>query len=1136
METGGYGAPRPQKVLAGVNMNTVPLLSAEEIDALTEEQMQLFDTFRPVPEMHDGVETLPRDFNAEFLRFPASWAQERMWFIDQVQGGSWGYQVPIALRLRGRLNRCALGRALQLLVRRHETLRTVFSSEDGVLAQVISGRSDFALVTVDLGKLEPAEREQEVRRHMSEEAHGNFDLSSGPLIRGRLIILAGEEHVLLITIHHIVVDGWSKGIVLRELGELYTSCVEERSDAMQPLLVQYADFAQWQRHEWERSRLVREKLEYWKKRLGGVSGSLGLPCRRSGSGAHSHRGGRVSVELGEQLSANIKSLARKRSVTPFMVMLTCLGIVLSRLTGREDIIVGSPIASRRRVEFEGIVGLFVNPLVLRMSINDEATIEQLLRQVMDVTVGAYENQEVPYEKVVQAVRPERSDGENSLYEVSFVLHNEPRHEPRMSGLMVSTEEEVDEPAMVDLLLALEEKDRNFVGSAYFAAEVFDRETISRWMEYFVAVLRGAVDDDEARVGDVPMLEGNEIERVISRPNMTEVPYRSDATVHELFEERAANVPERVAIEDGARTLTYDQVNRRANQLANFLVSEGVRPDQVVGLFLRRGCEMVIGLLAILKAGGAYLPLDPDYPEDRLRHMVEDSAPQIVLTSKELSGSFPPGTKMIPLDGEMTDLAGFIDANLPAARLGVTSANLAYVIYTSGSTGRPKGTAMRHRSLVNLIEWHRRIFGAAGVCRVLQYAALSFDVAFQEIFSTLCAGGTLVMLDEWTRKDVKALAEFLVDHLIQRLFVPPVMLQGLAEFHMHRPLEPLCLRDVITAGEQLKISPEIREFFRRLEGCRLHNHYGPTETHVVTSVTLEGNPGNWADLPSIGRPIDNTRIYVLDGHMRAVPIGVAGEIYIGGANVARGYLNRPTLTAQRFVVDPYSTDSHARLYKTGDLGRWTPDGMLEYLGRNDDQVKIRGFRIELGEIEALLLSHESVRHAVVVAREDVPGDKRLVAYIVPREDPAPTAEGLRVHLKQALPEYMVPGAYVTLHELPLTPSGKVDRRSLPKPQAGVFARTYEAPQGEVEEIVARIWLNLLGTERVGRNENFFELGGHSLLGMKLIAAIDQSFGVRLSPAIIFKCPTIREFSMAIVERKQSCSCQVNSPEQHEEWRI
>lgn len=578
------------------------------------------------------------------------------------------------------------------------------------------------------------------------------------------------------------------------------------------------------------------------------------------------------------------------------------------------------------------------------------------------------------------------------------------------------------------------------------------------------------------------LRNSEWQLSARRFNETAAPYPRHRLVHELFEEQVVQTSDGIALIAGSHRMSYQQLNRAANQLARYLVNEGVRSGAIVGVCIGRRIDMIVGLLAALKVGAAYLPLDPNYPPERLRQMVEDASPSIILTHHELAAALPEtSARLLAVDSLLPQIADRVDANLSAVELELTSRNLVYVIYTSGSTGRPKGTEMSHGSMVNLVEWHRRSFPQSQGTRVLQFAALSFDVAFQETFSTLCTGGTLVLLDEWVRRDVRALMQCLNDERIRRLFLPPLMLQSLAEYAISTGIVPGSLQDVITAGEQLRITPEITRLFKQLEGCRLHNHYGPTETHVVTALTLTGDPAQWPALPSIGGPISNTQMYVLDAHREPVPIGVAGEIYIGGVGVARGYLNRPQLTAERFIEDPFSTEPQARLYRTGDLGRWNPDGTLEYLGRNDDQVKIRGYRIELGEIEAQLARHAQVKEAVVLAREDSPGEKRLVAYLTRRGEGELSVEALRLHLKSVLPEHMVPGAFVTLASLPLTPNGKLDRRALPAPDATAYAsRDYEAPQGEVEQILAGIWQELLGVERVGRRDNFFELGGHSLL--------------------------------------------------------
>jgi amino acid adenylation domain-containing protein len=639
--------------------------------------------------------------------------------------------------------------------------------------------------------------------------------------------------------------------------------------------------------------------------------------------------------------------------------------------------------------------------------------------------------------------------------------------------------------------------------------------MERLLGSWQAILDAMTSNVHASTERLPMVSTDERRRVLVEWNLTAAAYPRERCIHDLFTAQVQRSEDAIAVTYGSQSLTYAELNRRSNQLGRYLMHQGVGLDRVVGVCLERSLEMLIGVLGILKAGGAYVPLDPNYPMERLRYMLEDAAPEVVLTHEELMALLPAvRSEVIALNEKLKDIAGYVDEDVSSAELGLSSADLLYLIYTSGSTGRPKGTAMAHRSMVNLIEWHRQNFRGQENRRVLQFAALSFDVAFQEIFSTLCTGGTLVLLDEWVRRDARALMEFLSSQRIERLFVPPLMLQSLAECCRDAEAIALGLQDVITAGEQLRVTPEMAELFGKLAGCRLHNHYGPTETHVVTALTLNGDPSQWPALPAIGRPVANTQIYVLDAQQQPVPIGAAGEIYIGGAGVARGYLGHPQVTAQRFTADPFTAEAGARLYRSGDLGRWRADGMLEYLGRNDDQVKIRGYRIELGEIEGQLVRHERLRDAVVVAREDVPGEKRLVAYVTLRDQEEFGPEELRTYLKATLPEHMIPSAFVVLQSLPLTPSGKLNRRALPQPnQAAYTSEQYEPPQGDVEQALAQIWQELLHVPRVGRHDNFFELGGHSLVAVRLIQCLRQK-NLALEVRSIYDRPTVAVLAGAL----------------------
>jgi amino acid adenylation domain-containing protein len=652
------------------------------------------------------------------------------------------------------------------------------------------------------------------------------------------------------------------------------------------------------------------------------------------------------------------------------------------------------------------------------------------------------------------------------------------------------------------------------------AQVDQRLNPGRITGYMGAALRSLVsaleESPQTPALELSILPESERQQLVAF-NATHASYPTDKSIHQLFEEQAQRLPTSIAVRFGAQALTYAELDAKANQLARYLRTLGVGPDRLVGLCIERSLEMVIGLLAVLKAGGAYVPLDPNYPPERLRYMLQDAAPEAVLTQECLKATLADiQVPLISLPEKLQELAGSSCEPLPVGEQ--TPQHLVYVIYTSGSTGRPKGTAMPHAAMVNLVHWHRTALRPGAGRRVLQFAALSFDVAFQEIFSTLCTGGTLVLLNEWVRRDPGALAQLLQEVAIQRLFVPPLMLQSLAEHFKTTGDTVSRLEEVITAGEQLRVSPEIVGFFERHPDCRLHNHYGPTETHVVTALSLAGAPHEWPLLPAIGRPIANTQIHILNEKRQPVPVGAPGEIYIGGLGLARGYVGRPELTAQRFIDAPIEADGERRLYRTGDVGRWRQDGVIEYLGRNDDQVKIRGFRIELGEIEAQLGLHADVKEAAVVVRDDARGEKRLVAYVTRRGESHPGAEELRAHLKERLPEHMLPGAFVLLDSLPLTPSGKLNRRALPAPQLDAYVtREYAAPVGRTEQELVRIWQELLQVSPIGRLDNFFELGGHSLHGMKLVVRVEGALGVRLPVAAVFQYPTIQRMADEILAR-------------------
>jgi amino acid adenylation domain-containing protein/thioester reductase-like protein len=1049
------------------------------------------------------------------VRIPTSWAQQRLWFIDQLEGENATYNVPLALRLRGPLDADALEMALDALVRRHDVFRTVFTSFAGEPLQEIRADGRFALSTVDLSRYSSTECETHVRRHRSEEATTPFDLRKGPLIRGRLLQTRPDEHVLLITLHHIISDGWSLAILLHEIAQLYSAYHEGRDSGLPSLSIQYADYAEWQR-ELLQGAVLETQLSYWRSQLQGAVPSLELPTDRPRPTVSQYRGRTISVALDATLISSLNALARRHGMTLFMVLYAGWAILLSRLSGQEDVVIGTPVANRRRPEVEGLIGFFVNTLPLRVGINRGALLPEFLERVKAVTLGAYDHQDMPFEQLVEMLRPERALNRHPIFQVMLVLQNAPQREFRFAELRASLEEKVIETSKFDLLLELEEQGDGITGVVNYDTDLLDEETVNRWLASYTTLLKGIASGTQCRLADLPMLSEQEQGKVIKQFNATHTPYPQGTLIHEMFEEQVKRTPSATAVVYGQQSLTYAEVNTKANQLARLLKSKDIGPNKIVGICVERSLEMIVGLLGILKAGAAYLPLDPNYPSERLEYMVQDAAPIVLLTQEKLATTLPTtNAEIIELDTQSKELGANDMGNLTHIELGPKVPELVYVIYTSGSTGRPKATVMPHSAMANLIDWHRKTLSLNESARVLQFAALSFDVAFQDTFSTLCSGGTLVLLDEWIRRDMRSLTELLIKESIERMFVPPLVLQGLAEHFKASGSAPQSLKDVIVAGEQLKISQEIVELFAHLGNCRLHNHYGPTETHVVTALTLDGRPERWPSLPTIGKPIANTQVYILDADRQPLPIGATGEIYIAGANVAREYLHRPDLTAERFVCDPFSADRKARMYKTGDLGRWRADGMIEYLGRNDDQVKIRGFRIELGEIEAQLSLHDAVKEAAVVAREDVPGQKRLVAYVTQRGPASSSAEELRVHLKALLPEYMVPSAFIALENLPLTPSGKLNRRALPAPDfTDCASQQYVSPQGKVEEVIASIWGELLEVGRVGRGDNFFEIGGHSLLVLKALFKINQAFGSALEVTDVYQNPTIRELAARV----------------------
>ena len=1038
---------------------------------------------------------------------PLSFAQERLWFLDRLEPGSAFYNIPAALRLGGALDLPALGAALGEIVRRHEALRTVFADVDGAPAQAVVPFGGFALAVEDLSGLGDGEREAEAGRRAAADAARPFDLATGPLFRATLLKLADDDHVLLLCMHHAVGDAWSLDVLFRELSALYGAYREGGESPLPELPVQYGDFAVWQREQLRGEALERQ-LAWWRERLAGAPALLELPTDRPRPAVQTYRGATERVDLPAGSLAGLQALARAEGATLFMTLLAAWQALLARYAGTDDVVVGSPIAGRTRREVEGLIGFFLNTLVLRTDLSGEPTFRAVLRRVREATLGAYEHQEVPFERLVEELQPERSLSHAPLFQAMLVLQEPERAGGGFAGLELRRIGAASGTAKFDLTLALARHPGGLAGTLEYATDLFDRATAARMIAHLGRVLEQVTADPDARLADLELLDDAERVQVLEAWNRTEADFPADRCIHHLFEEQAERTPEAVAVVSAEGPLTYRELDRRADALARHLASLGVGPDARVALCLERGHGTMAALLAILKAGGAYVPLDPGYPSERLAHMLEDSAARVLVTQRSLLDRLPAfgGETVLLDDGADTGAVAVAGCSLFPVPCSLSSDNLAYVVFTSGSTGRPKGVAMPHRPLVNLLEWQRRDWRAPGAATTLQFAPVSFDVSFQEIFSCWASGGRVVMIPDELRYDPAGLLETVEREGVERLFMPSVALQHLAEAAEARGLVPSRLREVVTAGEQLRVTEPLRRWLAAV-GAPLHNQYGPSETHVATALALEGDPAGWPLLPAIGAPVANTRCYVLDGALRPAPVGVPGELYLGGVCVARGYLGRPDLTAERFLPDPFAAEPGARVYRTGDRARWLADGSLEFLGRADEQVKLRGFRIEPGEVEAALEAQPGVREAVVVLREDVPGERRLVAYVVAEDGAGADAAALKAGLAGRLPEYMVPSAFVALEGLPLTPSGKVARRALPAPAPAVAEEEFVAPRLPLEQTVAAIWAEVLGLERVGVNLNFFDLGGHSLLLARVQARLRDALGREVPIVDLFRFPTV-----------------------------
>jgi amino acid adenylation domain-containing protein len=1040
---------------------------------------------------------------------PLSYAQQRLWFLAQMKTASEVYHIPFGVRLMGKLDRRALGLALDRLVQRHEAVRTTFVVVDGEPVQQIADVEDSHFLLRDHDLRNHADSETELRQLYEEDAHASFDLEAGPLIRGRFIRQQDDQYALLITMHHIVSDGWSVAVMLNELSVLYRAFARAESDPLPELAVQYPDYAVWQRH-WMQGEVLRQQAEYWKTTLAGAPALMELPADHARSADQEYAGAWHEVILNEELMTGLKELSKRHGATLYMTLLAGWAALLGRLSGQQDILIGTPVANRRQEELEKLIGFFVNTLVLRTDLSGRPRVGELLERVKNQSLGAQQHQDIPFEQVVEIVQPERSLAHSPLFQVMFAWQNAPRGALDLVGLKTMGLEMVTHRvARFDLTVSLWEMDERIAGGVEYATALYEKATIERYMGYWRRMLEGMVVGSGQIVDCLELLSQSERSQLLYEWNKTEEAYPQKC-MHELFEDQVRKSAEAVAVEFEGQKLTYGELNRRANQLGHYLRRMGVGPEVRVGLCMERGLEMVIGLLGILKAGGAYVALDPHYPPERLKFMVEDSAIAVLVTQSGLLEQLPGSPKVICVDKELVEIARERGMDVG---LSLHPESLAYVIYTSGSTGRPRCVAIQHGSANTLLQWAREVFSAEELGEVLASTSICFDLSVFEIFAPLSWGGkTIVVRDALSLSEMKQEAGVKLLNTVPSAMSELLRIEGV----------PGSIRTVNLAGEAL--SPQIvKQLYDELNVERVFNLYGPSEdTTYSTYACLKRGEAN--ERVPIGKPISNTQAYVLDREYLPVPIGVTGELFLGGQGVARGYLNQPELTAEKFIPNPFSERGGKRIYRTGDQVKWGKNGNLEFLCRVDQQVKVRGYRIELGEIEAALQAHEGVRACAVIVREDRPAEKRVVAYIVANR--AVTAEAFREFLKERLPEYMIPSAFVGMEQLPLTPNGKIDRKVLPAPEKEWSGRKgYTGPRNGEEEILCGLFAEVLNRDRVGVHDDFFAIGGHSLLATRLVSRIRAALGMDVGLRSVFESPTVARLALQLqVSSKAQISLQ------------
>jgi amino acid adenylation domain-containing protein len=1044
---------------------------------------------------------IPKAVHRDHL--PLSFAQQRLWFLDQLDPGTPIYNMAQMMRLRGKLDVAALQGAVNKMVARHEALRTTFVLRENEPVQAIASEVELPVPLIDLSSVVDERREAEIAKRAQEEARRPFNLTSGPVMRATILRVGPEDHVLLLTMHHIVSDRWSLGLAAEELAEHYRAILEHRSANLPELAIQYADFAVWQRENLQ-ADVLRAQIEYWKKKLSGAPSILELPADHARPAQMSMRGAWQTSVIPKDLVEKLTGLSHEHGVTLFMTLLAAFQSLMARYSGQTDVVVGSPIAGRNFAELEPLIGFFVNTLAFRANFYDDPTFRDLLVRTKETCLEAYAYQDIPFEKLVEELQPERSLSHNPIFQVLFAHQNAPMQTLQLPGIELERTAVHPGTSILDMSWFAMDVPEGLLIRVEYSTDLFEADTIARALEHFSNLLRSVAADPDRPISRAGLLEQAEQRKLLVEFNANEAQFPAGLCMHDMFEQSVERTPDATAVVCGSERTSYRELNERANKIAHYLIKLGAGPDVLVGVFLERNSDLLPTILGVLKSGSAYVPLDPSYPRERLAAILEDAKASVVLTQQSLvpqvSGSVP---TCICVD---TDWKKIAKESAQNPRVAVKPENLGYVLFTSGSTGRPKGVALEHRSAVTFVHWAQTVFTPAELAGVLLSTSVCFDLSIFEIFVPLSVGGKIILVQNALYlPTAEAKDEVTIINTVP---------SAIAELARMKAV-PASVKTINLAGEALPDSL-VNEIYSATSVEKVYNLYGPTEDTTYSTYTLT-RPNRHV---TIGKPLPGTQAFILDAHKNLQPIGIPGELHLAGEGLARGYYGRSDLTSERFLANPFSQKSGARMYRTGDLCRWLPDGNIEYLGRLDHQVKLRGFRIELGEIEAVLAKHPAVRQCLVMAREDDPGLKRLVAYVVPSTEQTPDEDTLGAHLKQSLPEFMVPSAFVVLDAFPLSPNGKVDRKSLPVPEYVGQTEQYVAPRNSTEEQLAAIWAKVLRQEKVGVHDEFFALGGHSLLATQVVSRVRQSFGVELPLRALFEAPTVAQLAKRVEELRSS----------------